>query len=59
MDPGLVKDGVEADLQRLLAEQVEAGKPAWADGLWQSVVDSAYPPEQITLEPQTRGSGNQ
>ena len=23
MDPGLVKDGVEADLQRLLAEQIE------------------------------------
>ncbi|MBO4144330.1 septum formation initiator family protein [Kocuria rhizophila] len=34
------------------AEQVEAGKPAWADGLWQSVLDSAYPQEDITLEPQ-------
>lgn len=51
--PG-VRQSVESS-----AEQVEAGKPAWADGLWQSVVDSAYPPEQITLEPQTRGSGNQ
>ena len=51
--PG-VRQSVESS-----AEQVEASKPAWADGLWQSVVDSAYPPEQITLEPQTRGSGNQ
>ncbi|WP_367402288.1 FtsB family cell division protein [Kocuria marina] len=51
--PG-VRQSVESS-----AEQVEASKPAWADGLWQSVVDSAYPPEQITLEPQTRGSDNQ
>ena len=38
------------------AEQVEAGKPAWADGLWQSVVDSAYPQQDITLEPDDRES---
>ncbi|RLY92225.1 septum formation initiator family protein [Kocuria tytonicola] len=41
------------------AEQVEAGKPAWADGLWQSVVDSAYPQEDITLEPDNRESSDQ
>ena len=37
------------------AEQVEAGKPAWADGLWQSVVDSAFPqsePEIAPVEPE-------
>lgn len=37
------------------AEQVEAGKPAWADGLWQSVVDSAFPrsePEIAPVDPQ-------
>ncbi|RKQ34113.1 FtsB family cell division protein [Kocuria tytonis] len=41
------------------AEQVEAGKPAWADGLWQSVVDSAYPQQDITLEPDARESSDQ
>lgn len=51
--PG-VRQSVESS-----AEQVEAGKPAWADGLWQSVVDSAYPPEQITLRPESQGSDNQ
>ncbi|WP_058954605.1 FtsB family cell division protein [Kocuria rhizophila] len=40
------------------AEQVEAGRPAWADGLWQSVVDSAYPQEDITLEPEPRESSS-
>ncbi|MDO4919344.1 septum formation initiator family protein [Kocuria sp.] len=40
------------------ADQVEAGKPAWADGLWQSVVDSAYPQDDITLEPDTRESSD-
>lgn len=37
------------------AEQVEAGKPAWADGLWQSVVDSAFPrtePDIAPVEPE-------
>jgi RecB family endonuclease NucS len=29
VDPGLVKDGVEAHLQRLLAEQVEVLGPGW------------------------------
>ncbi|MBD2762789.1 septum formation initiator family protein [Kocuria sp. cx-455] len=33
------------------AEQVEAGKPAWADGLWQSVVDSAFPPSEPEIAP--------
>ena len=37
------------------AEQAEAGKPAWVDGLWQSVVDSAFPrsePEIAPVEPE-------
>lgn len=33
------------------AEQVEAGKPAWADGLWQSVVDSAFPRSEPEIAP--------
>lgn len=33
------------------AEQVEAGKPAWVDGLWQSVVDSAFPRSEPEIAP--------
>lgn len=33
------------------AQQVEAGKPAWADGLWQSVLDSAFPDSSAPLVP--------
>ena len=40
------------------AEQVEAERPAWADGLWQSVVDSAHPQQDITLEPDDRESSS-
>ena len=29
MDPGLTKDGVEAHLQELLAEQIEILGPGW------------------------------
>ncbi|CAL8896864.1 FtsB family cell division protein [Kocuria varians] len=50
--PG-VHHGVESS-----AEQVEAGKPAWGDGLWQSVVDSAYPQQDVTLEPQPQESSD-
>lgn len=31
------------------AEQVEAGRPAWADGLWNSVVDSAFPQQDVSI----------
>ncbi|MDN5632085.1 septum formation initiator family protein [Glutamicibacter protophormiae] len=48
-----VHQGVESS-----AEQVEAGKPAWGDGLWQSVVDSAYPQQDVTLEPQPQESSD-
>ena len=54
--------GASAELHQPMessAEQVEAGKPAWADGLWQSVVDSAYPQEDITLEPEPHESSDQ
>lgn len=33
------------------AQQVEAGKPAWADGLWRSVLGSAFPDRSALLVP--------
>lgn len=39
------------------AQQVEAGKPAWADGLWRSVLDSAFPDAPARVVPDRDGAG--
>lgn len=52
-------EGTDRQAAESSAEQVEAGRPAWADGLWQSVLDSAYPRSEPQIAPAPTPSATQ